>query len=193
MNTRTLALIALTLLALGPVPTHAAPEVTADGFLDLSWQADTGKLWLAIDDLDTPLIYQASLARGVGSNDIGLDRGQLGTTALVSFQRVGPRVLMVEHNLRYRADSDDPFERAAVDASFARSVLWGFEVQDSDDGRLWVDATDFALRDSHGLAAHLKQQGHGSFATDASRSAIFLPRTKAFVNNTEIEATVTFT
>ncbi|MEM6638810.1 MAG: zinc-dependent metalloprotease [Pseudomonadota bacterium] len=169
------------------------PTVTENGFMDLAWRQEDGELWMAIDDLDRPVIYQGSLARGVGSNDIGLDRGQLGATRLVRFERVGPRVLMIEENLRYRADSDDPAERRAVAHSFARSVLWGFDIKDTADGRLWVDMTGFALRDAHGLAATLRAQGHGSFSPDSSRSSIYPPRTRAFPDNTEIEAIVTFT
>ena len=193
---RTRPLLTFIVLALSliftPTPTRAADH-SGDGLIDFQWQKSDGKLLLAIDDLDSPMIYQASLARGLGSNDIGLDRGQLGVTAMVSFIRVGPRVLLMEHNLRYRAPSDNPAEQRAIEASFARSVLWGFDVVDNNDDRLWIDATQFALRDSHGIATTLKQQNRGNYKADPSRSAIFLPRTKAFPDNTEIEAIVTFT
>src|SRR5690606_24046028 len=94
------------------------------GFLDLYWDEDKGRLLLAIEEFDAELLYQSSLARGVGSNDLGLDRGQLGATRIVRFERSGPKVLLVEENLRYRARSDEPAERQAVRESFARSVLW---------------------------------------------------------------------
>ncbi len=175
------------------VATNVNKGNAGDHFIELQWREAQGALWMAIDRLDEPLIYQSSLARGIGSNDIGLDRGQLGQTAIVSFVRVGPKVLMIEHNLRYRAPSNNPFEQRAIDESFARSVLWGFDVADDDGDKIWVDATAFVLRDAHGLAETLKAQEHGSFAVDASRSAIYLPRTKAFVDNTEIEGMVTFT
>ena len=164
-----------------------------DGFFDLLWHEDAGTLWLAIERFDEPFIYQSALARGIGSNDIGLDRGQLGSTAVVSFMRVGPKVLLMEHNLRYRAPSANPFEQQAIEESFARSVLWGFEVVRDDGEKVWVDMTVFAQRDAHGLAARLRQQGHGHFSPDGARSAVYLPRTRAFPDNTEIEAVVTFT
>ncbi|MFK7887938.1 MAG: zinc-dependent metalloprotease [Gammaproteobacteria bacterium] len=179
-------------LCVATLSSHAVDQ-SGEGLIDFHWQDSEGKLFLAIDDLDSMMIYQASLARGLGSNDIGLDRGQLGTTAMVSFVRVGPKVFLMEHNLMFRAPSNNPDEQKAIESSFARSVLWGFDIVDRDDDRLWVDASAFALRDVHGVAATLKDQERGNYKADATRSAIFLPRTKAFPDNTEIEAMVTFT
>jgi hypothetical protein len=163
-----------------------------EGFIDLYWDEQQGRLLLRIEHFDEPFLYQSSLARGVGSNDLGLDRGQLGADGIVEFERSGPKVLLVAHNLRYRATSDDPDERRAVEESFARSVLWGFESLGEDDGAVIVDATGFFLRDAHDIAARLAEAGEGSYEPDASRSAIYLPRTKTFPDNSEIEAVVTF-
>jgi hypothetical protein len=162
------------------------------GFVDLYWDDKAGRLLIRIEDMATQFLYQSSLPRGVGSNDLGLDRGQLGVTRLVSFERSGPKVLLVEHNLGYRARSDDASERQAVTESFATSVIWGFETIGEDDGAIVVDGSDFFLRDAHGVAARLAATGEGTFAVDASRSAIYRPRTKAFPDNTEVEAIVTF-
>ena len=161
------------------------------GFVDLYWDEAGGRLLIRIKELDEPFLYQSSLPRGVGSNDLGLDRGQLGSAKMVSFERSGPKVLLFEHNLAYRARSNDADERQAVEESFARSVIWGFEVIASDGDAVVVDATDFFLRDAHGVADRLTATNEGQFAVDASRSAIYLPRTKAFPDNTEIEAVVT--
>ena len=110
-----------------------------------------GRLYLEISRFDQELLYQTSLPAGLGSNPIGLDRGQLGATAVVTFQRVGPKVLLTQANYRFRALSEDAAERQAVADSFARSVLWGFKVEAAEDGRVLVDATDFLLRDAHGV------------------------------------------
>ncbi len=163
-----------------------------EGYVDLYHDDAGGRLYLRIDEFDTPFLYQSSLARGLGSNDLGLDRGQLGDTHVVEFQRHGNRVLLLADNLDYRAGSGDADERRAVDASFAKSVLWGFAIAGRADGGVFVDATDFFLRDAHGLARRLEDAGEGSFAVDPSRSAIFLPRTRAFPDNSEIEAIVTY-
>ena len=163
-----------------------------EGFIDFYWDGAKGRLLLRIERFDEPFLYQTSLARGVGSNDLGLDRGQLGPDSIVEFERSGPRVLLVANNLRYRASGDDPDEQRAVEESFARSVLWGFESVGEQGGAVIVDATDFFLRDAHGIAAGLADAGEGTYEADASRSAIFLPRTKAFPDNSEIEAVVTY-
>ena len=164
-----------------------------DGYFDLYWDDASGHLLIAIETFGEPFLYQSSLARGVGSNDIGLDRGQLGDTRVVRFERSGPRVLMVEENLGYRALSDDQDERLAVQESFASAVTWGFESLGEHDGKTIVDGTDFFLRDSHSLAATLAGMEEGTFSPDPSRSAIYLPNTMAFPDNTEVEAIVTFT
>ena len=163
------------------------------GFLDLFWDSRGGRLFLRIDSFDTDLLYIESLAAGVGSNDIGLDRGQVGRTHLARFERVGPKVLLVQQNTRYRALSDNEDERRAVADAFARSVLWGFEVAAEDEGgAVLVDATAFVLRDAHGVAARLQRSGQGSYQLDASRSAIHRAGVAAFPRNSELEGTQTF-
>ena len=163
------------------------------GFVPLYWETGTGRLYAEITDLQSPLIYYPSLSHGVGSNDLGLDRGRLGQTQLVQFERVGPRLLLVALNTKYRAGSDNADERRAVEEAFARSVLWGFEIAAEDDGRVLIDMTDFARRDALGLSALLGQRGEGKYTIDQQRSAINLARSKAFPDNTEIDALVTFT
>ncbi len=148
---------------------------------------------MEITRFNEEMIWQVSLASGVGSNPIGLDRSQLGATHLVRFERVGPRVLMVEPNYAYRALSNDASERRAVEQSFATSILAGFKVESTTPNGVLVDATEFFLSDAHGVARRLKEAQQGSYSLDRNRSAIYLPRTKAFPRNTEVEATLTFT
>jgi len=163
-----------------------------DGFIDLYWDADTGRILLDVEAFDEPFIYQSSLSRGIGSNDLGLDRGQLGSTRVVRFVRSGPKILLVEDNLAYRAVSDNADERQAVAESFARSVIWGFEDIEPSDHKTVVDATSFIVRDAHGISARLTMATEGSYSVDQTRSAVYLPRTKGFPDNTEAEAIVTF-
>ncbi|MDJ0910934.1 MAG: zinc-dependent metalloprotease [Woeseiaceae bacterium] len=196
MKNRLIACLLLFGLAACGADNDAEPPASyerLDGFIDLYWDEDGGRLLIAVESIDEPFIYQSSLPRGVGSNDLGLDRGQLGQTRLVRFVKSGPRVLLVQDNLDYRAMSADTDERQAVSESFARSVVWGFDVVEERDGALLVDGTDFFVRDSHWLSARLQGQGEGSYSPDRSRSAIYMPRTKAFPDNTEVEAIVTFT
>ena len=164
-----------------------------EGFFDYYWDSRSGKIWLEIDRWEVEFLYMNSLSTGVGSNDIGLDRYQLGRTRLVRFERVGPRVLLFQTNLDFRAESDDSTERRAVQEAFAESVLWGFEVAAEQDGRVLVDAADFFLSDAHRVIQTIAEYDQGSYVLDASRSAIYLPRTRNFPRNTEVEATLTFT
>jgi hypothetical protein len=163
-----------------------------DGYFPLYWDATQGKLLLEISRFNEEFLYQVTLPAGVGSNPLGLDRGQVGPGAVVFFDRVGPRVLLVQPNYRFRALSDDAAERRAVADSFASSVLWGFQVLAADGDRVLVDATTFFLRDAHGVIPRLRSRQQGRYRLDDSRSAIYLPRTKSFPLNTEVEATLTF-
>jgi len=163
-----------------------------DGYIPLYWDAENGKLLMQISRFGEELLYQSSLPAGVGSNPIGLDRGLMGQTQIVTFDRVGPKVLMTASNYRFRAISDDAAEKRAVADSFARSVMWSFKVEASDAASVLVDATEFFLSDQQGIARTLRQTQQGSYALDRNRSAIYLPRTKVFPKNTEIEAVLTF-
>ncbi|HKR66001.1 MAG TPA: zinc-dependent metalloprotease [Thermoanaerobaculia bacterium] len=179
--------------AASPPPPVEAPAMThLEGFVPLQWDAKSGKLLMEITRFGEDMIWQVSLASGVGSNPIGLDRSQLGATHLIRFDRVGPRVLMVERNTAFRALSDDPNERRAVEQSFASSILAGFKVESETPRGVLVDATDFFLSDAHGVARALRDSDQGSYSLDRNRSAIYLERTKAFPRNTEVEATLTF-
>jgi len=164
-----------------------------DGYFNLYWENVTGKLWLEIADFEKEFLYVNSLMAGMGSNDVGLDRGQLGNERIVYFHRVGPKILLIQPNYYYRAVTDDPLEKKSVEDGFAKSTLWGFKVEAEENGRVLVDATDFFLDDAHGIVTRLKNQKMGDFKVDKSRSAIHLPATINFPNNTEVEATVTYT
>jgi len=133
---------------MGSADNGAIAEKTKDaqklaGYFNLYWDGKAGKLWLEIGRWDTEFLYQSGLSAGVGSNDIGLDRGQLGAARVVRFERSGPKVLLVQENLNFRAVSSDPDERRAVHDSFAESVLWGFTAAAEENGRVLVDASDF--------------------------------------------------
>ncbi|MCA1577518.1 MAG: zinc-dependent metalloprotease [Acidobacteria bacterium] len=163
------------------------------GFFTFYWDAKAGKIWLEIDKWNTEFLYVESLPAGIGSNDIGLDRGQLGDSSIVRFDRSGPRVLLVAPNYSFRATSNNADERVAVKDAFAESTLWGFDVAAEDSGRVLVDATDFFLRDAHQVTNVLKRTQQGDYKLEPKRSAFYLPNTKNFPQNTEIETTLTFT
>lgn len=160
-----------------------------DGFFPLYWDANAGTLWMEIPALGTEVLYVSGLSAGLGSNDIGLDRGQLGREAVVRFERVGTKVLMVQPNYDYRVHTDNPDETRALEQAFAKSTLWGFTAAAESDGRVLVDMTEFLLRDTHAVAARLRPS---TYRVDRARSVVNMERTKAFPKNTEMDATVTF-
>jgi hypothetical protein len=163
-----------------------------DGFIPLYWDARGGKMLMEISRFKSEFLYQVSLPAGLGSNPVGLDRGQLGRTFVVYFERVGQKILLIQPNYRYRALTENEAERRAVEDSFAKSVIFGFKVEAEKDGRVLVDATAFLMRDAHGVVERLKQARQGNYRVDDSRSAFYLERTKGFPKNTEVETTLTF-
>jgi len=174
------------------VATHTEKLQRLDGFFPLFWDETNGKLLMLVTRTGEDFIYQVSLPAGVGSNPIGLDRGELGATHLVRFERTGPKLLLVEQNTRFRALTNDDAERRDVEDSFARSVLWSFKAEATSDAGVLVDATEFFLSDQHGVVRRLRDLKQGAYSLDRDRSAIFMTRTKAFPRNTEVEATLTF-
>lgn len=174
--------------------TEKTKEMTEhEGFITYYWDNKDGKIWLKIEDFDSEFLLVNALSTGLGSNDVGLDRGRLGGSKVVKFQRIGPKILLVQPNYSYRALSDNFFERKAVEDAFAQSVIWGFSVAAEENGEVLVDATLFLLRDGHNVIGALKRSNQGTFKLDESRSALYLPRTKNFPLNTEFEVTLTFT
>ena len=176
----------------GRVPTideRTAGMQKLDGYFPLYWDERGGALYLEIPRFDADFLLSTGLAAGLGSNDIGLDRGQGGQGRIVRFERIGPKVLLTQSNESFRSSSSNPAERKSVEDSFAKSVLWGFTSAAESGGRALVDASDFLLRDIHGAGAALRP---GTYRVDRARSAFYIPRTKAFPKNTEIEMILTF-
>ncbi|ASU35828.1 zinc-dependent metalloprotease [Mucilaginibacter xinganensis] len=161
------------------------------GYFNFYWDENTGRVLLEVDKLNTEFLYVNSLPSGVGSNDLGLDRGQIGDSRIVKFVKSGPKILLIQPNYAYRAVSNNADERKSVEEAFAQSVIWGFKAEAIDGDKVLIDFTPFLLRDSHHLADRLGSSDQGNFNLDESRSAIYLPNTKGFPENSEFEATIT--
>ena len=164
-----------------------------EGFFNLHWDEGQGILYWEMDLAGGEFLYQISMGSGLGSNPVGIDRGQLRGTYVLEAKRVGPRVLLMQPNHRFQARSDNPLEVQAVRDAFAPSVYWGFDIVARTGERVLVDATPFFLRDARNVAGQIAQRGEGTFQLDVSRSAIHLPATRSFPENTEVEAMLTFT
>jgi hypothetical protein len=202
-STRLLLIFALGCFALpdGVSGQDAIPSVEArtegmtrlQGLFDLYWEERTGSLFWEISEPEREFLYQISMGSGLGSNPVGIDRGQLNGTMVLRPMRVGPRLLLLEPNYRFVANSDNATEVEAVRDAFAPSVHWGFDVAAESNGRLLVDATAFFLRDAAAVVETLAGAGQGRYQLDRGRSAIYMPSTRSYPENTEVEALLTFT
>lgn len=161
------------------------------GYFDFYYEDATDKIYLNVKKLNDEFLYVNSLASGVGSNDIGLDRGQIGRERIVYFKKAGNKLLLIQPNIKYRANTSNALERKSIEQAFAKSVLFGFKILSEKDGNYIIDLTPFLLQDAHGVANSLKRKGEGSYKVDASKSALAIERTKAFPNNVEFEALLT--
>ena len=168
-------------------------EIEFNGYFDYTYNNDNGKITLAIDKLDQEFLYVNSLSRGIGSNDLGLDRGQLGNARVVYFTKKGDKIFLIQPNLKYISTSENTLENKAVDQAFARSVLYGFKIIKSENNKHYIDLTPFILQDIHGVSIRLKNSSSGSYSLDLLKSAIDLERTKAFPKNIEFDVMLTFT
>ncbi|MEL6821630.1 MAG: zinc-dependent metalloprotease [Calditrichota bacterium] len=182
------------------VSANAVPEISAkidgrtafNGFFDLYWSESDGKLLLKIENWGQEFLYVNSLVTGVGSNDIGLDRGQLGENRVVRFQRFGQKAMLIESNYTYRAETDNTAERRAVKEAFAESVLGSFPIIAQTGKSVLVDATSFIVRDVHHVSRTLRSTRQGNFSLDSKRSAVYPDGLRSFPENSEIEALLTF-
>lgn len=170
-------------------------EKAYTGFFDFSYNAANGSIVLKIEkstQLDQPFLYVNGLSAGIGSNDIGLDRGQLGNERVVHFTKMGDKIMLIQPNLDYRSTSNNPLEQASIAQAFAKSVLYGFPIKASSSTHYTIDLTPFLMQDAHGVAQRLKQRKQGSYSVDRNRSAIALERTKNFPKNSEFDVMMTF-
>ncbi len=164
-----------------------------DGYFTYWWDAANGRIWLQADKLETEFLYVNSLPAGIGSNDLGLDRGQIGDTRIVFFNKVGKKLFLVQPNYDYRAISPNTNEQRAVKQSFAQSIIANFTIEEDEGDKVLVDATSFFVRDAHGVADKIRALKQGNYNFNEARSAIYLANTKNFPLNSEFEATITFT
>lgn len=162
------------------------------GYFDIYYQADTGKVFLKVEEFGQQFLFQSSLPQGIGSNDIGLDRGQLGETRLVVFERFGKNLLLKQLNTGYRVTTDNAAEQASISQAFADSVIAGLPIVAQSNNQVLVDYTDFLLSDIHQIADRLASRKQGTYKVDTSRSGVYQNRTKAFPDNSELEALVTY-
>ena len=162
------------------------------GFFDFNYHHKKDIIYLTVKELDKEFLYVNSLSEGMGNNDIGLDRGQLGSERVVFFSKSGNKLMLIQPNLRYRSTSENPLEQRSVKEAFAKSVLFGFPIIEITKEGYLIDLTPFLMSDVHGVSKRLEDLNEGSFEIDKSRSAVSLERTKAFPKNIELDMMLTF-
>ena len=199
------------LLLAGPAFAQPRPEAPASltskiegleakpGFLDLYVDKAAGKVFAALPAPDETgisvrFIYSTGLTAGLGSNPIGLDRGNATSGDIVRFRRIGEKVVAEAENWRYRATSGRADEERSVQQSFANSFLWSTGIEAiGADGTLLIDLSGFLTRDASDIASALK---HGKDAGDyrlmADRSMPDPNAVLSFPDNAEIDAFLTF-
>jgi hypothetical protein len=163
-----------------------------EGFFNYYYDKNEDKIYLEVEQTEQEFLYVHYLAQGIGSNDIGLDRGQLGGGVIVKFIKSGNKLLLIQPNLRFRASTDNEAEKRSVEEAFAKSVLYGFEILEEKEGVYVIDITDFFIRDAHGVAIQLKNKQQGTYSLDKTRSSFNMKRTKAFPKNIEIDVLLTY-
>lgn len=163
-----------------------------EGYFTFYYDSNTDKIYLQVAELNKEFLYVRSLSQGIGSNDIGLDRGQLGGGAVVTFKKAGNKLLLVQPNQDYRAITNNIEEKKSVEEAFAKSVLHGFVIKKQKNNLYLVDATSFFMRDAHGVVDRLARNGQGSYRLDTTKSAFEMQRTKAFPKNVEFDVLLTF-
>jgi hypothetical protein len=201
MRRTTLALLILAVLATQAIDAQQAPATRiadrtgsaqrADGFIPFYWDTARGRVLIEIPAFSEDVLYYVSAASGAGSVELPFDRGIL-SSGVIRFERSGPRVLVVQQNLDYRAVGGSPAQIENVRDSFASSVLAALPVEAEEGGRVLADATPLFMRDAANVEGRLRAANQGAFRFDAGRSAFYPQRMKAFPQNTEIETVATF-
>ena len=163
------------------------------GFFNFNYDQQNDAIHLIVKDLEKEFLYVNSLSSGMGNNDIGLDRGQLGDERIVFFSKSGNKLMLIQPNLIYRSTSDNPQEQRSINEAFAKSVLFGFPIMETTKEGYIIDLTPFLMRDAHGVSNRLDELKEGEYHIDSTRSAVFLDRTKAFPKNIEFDIMLTFT
>lgn len=162
------------------------------GFYKFSYDDSSGKMLLEVPELKTDFLMVNAFGTGIGSNDIGIDRGKLQDVRIVRFEKHGDRILLVQPNMDFRAVSDNPSEVRAVEEAFAKSVIYGAKIEKKEGNTYFIDIAPLLLEDLNQVAVQLKESKQGAFKLDKQRSALFFDNIHAFPENVEFESILTF-
>lgn len=162
-----------------------------EGFVPFYWDAADNRMLLEVPAFEEDVLYYVSATTNGGSVQVSLDRGVI-YTAVIHFVRSGDRVVVNQINTDFRATMGSEATQQGVRDSFPTSVLAVLPVVSDSGGRVVVDGTPLLMRDAGYVAGRLKRSGQGDFRFDPAKSAYYLPQTKAFPENTEIDTIASF-
>ncbi|MEO8000477.1 MAG: zinc-dependent metalloprotease [Arenimonas sp.] len=168
----------------------ASPAPAEKIFMPVTTNQSSGAVTIDVPAWNQDLLMMVTLENALGSNDIGLDRAQNSDPRVVEFRRLGKRVLLVQKNTRYVAHSNDKDEAKAASDAFAEAVLWSGTLVEGSSNR--IDITSLLLKDWHGVGARLQQSKQGSYSLDKDRSAVLPDEARAFPDNSDFTALLTF-
>ena len=189
-----LALLAPAPLAAQVAPPSGVPAVAPsiasrvqglerrEGFVTVYLDTALDRLYLELPHDSLRALAFFTLATGLGSNPIGLDRGENGPNQVADFVRDGNRVLVVFENWAYRSSSANPAHVRSVEESFPPSTVAALPLLAEEGGRLLVDATDFVVRDWMNVPRAVADAHQGSYALARDRSGVDAARTRARTN-----------
>lgn len=161
-----------------------------DGFVPVYLNDRTGAVWLELPRDSARMLLMTTLATGLGSNALGLDRGSGGGVRVARFDKAGERVLVTFENTQYRSSGGTDHQRTVAEG-FANSTVAALPLLAEEGGRLLVDATEFVMRDWNDIAGTLTRSRQGSYAVARDRSRLFKPYTRGYPDNTEIDVALT--
>jgi hypothetical protein len=173
-------------------PARSGPLEHHHGYLPFVWDAGRGKVLFEISKLNEDILYFAGAGKGIGSVELGVDRGASYASTVIYFDRVGPKVNVVQRNLKFRALGGNEALKQGMEESFASSILAALPIESEEGGKITVDASPLLLRDAVNIEALLRRQNQGNYKLDPVRSSIYLPKSNAFPKNTEVEVTLTY-
>lgn len=163
-----------------------------EGFFNFEFEESTGKLLFKIDKLNQDFLMVNAYGTGIGSNDLGMDRGKLGDIKVVRFEKHGDKILLIQSNLNFRAVSNNALEIRAVEEAFAKSVIFGFKIEKSENGIFTIDLAPLLYDDINLVVNTLKEAKQGIYKIEKTRSALFFDNIHAFPKNIELESILTF-
>jgi predicted Zn-dependent protease with MMP-like domain len=154
-----------------------------EGLFPLYYDEKQQKLFIEIrqDQYDKELILPIAIARGAGLAYLGGDTLNFGDQWLLSFHRAGDRLLVIRHNVRFRADAGTP-QADAVKVSYTDSVIKALPIKSEKSGGVMVliDLADLFMCDLANIGVN----------PDPARST--WAKVKAFPKNVEIEVSAVF-